>query len=304
MVIQGDDDVGIEGNTNLEHYNKQIIPQEEKQMIVDMQNKIKNSVKLGKSNSQFTTSQSQTTNQDIKITKESSTRSGGLKSMLLNHLSTQKKIKDVIDNREFRIVTGADDGHVFFWNIPYDLINEEKERIALELTPGVPNRRGLSMKKSNSTKLSNIAGSVGFRKIPEFKPKFELFLSGYAQVQNIVINGDYLITLDNDSTTSIFKCEIDKPIYAPSKPNPSEVTNEKTKSSPINLPSVGPINTASSGSRRQGGFKVGWNKRATGDDDTENEEMEMSPGKEVGKETQLVSEEDEKMDEGINVPQF
>ena len=84
------------------------------------------------------------------------------------------------------------------------------------------------MKKNNSTKLSNVAGSIGYRKIPEFKPKYELFLSGYAQVQNIVINGDYLITLDNDSTTSIFKCEIDKPVYALPKPNPSEVTNEKT----------------------------------------------------------------------------
>ena len=58
-------------------------------------------------------------------------RSGNMKSLLLNRLATQKgKIIDVIDNREFRIVTGADDGHVFFWNIPYDLINEAK--IALE----------------------------------------------------------------------------------------------------------------------------------------------------------------------------
>jgi hypothetical protein len=38
------------------------------------------------------------------------------------------------------------------------------------------------MKKNNSTKLSNVAGSIGYRKIPEFKPKYELFLSGYAQV--------------------------------------------------------------------------------------------------------------------------
>jgi hypothetical protein len=37
------------------------------------------------------------------------------------------------------------------------------------------------MSKKNS-KMSSNAVSVGFRKIPEFKPKFELFLSGYAQV--------------------------------------------------------------------------------------------------------------------------
>jgi hypothetical protein len=47
-------------------------------------------------------------------------------SILLNKLATQKKIKDEIDNREYRLVTGGDDGHVFFWNIPYDFINEAK----------------------------------------------------------------------------------------------------------------------------------------------------------------------------------
>jgi len=95
-------------------------------------------------------------------------------------------------------------------------------------------------------------------------------------VQNIIINGDYLITLDNDSTTSIFKCEIDRPIYAPA-PKQLPETNDTTEKagSPINLPSVGPINTASSGARRKG-FKVGWNKRADGDEDTDNEEMEIT----------------------------
>lgn len=100
-----------------------------------------------------------------------------MKSLLLNKLATQKgKIVDVIDNREFRIVTGADDGHVFFWNIPYDLINEAK--IALENSKKEPMPR-LSMSKKNS-KMSSSAAAPGFRKIPEFKPKFELFLSGYA----------------------------------------------------------------------------------------------------------------------------
>lgn len=67
---------------------------------------------------------------------------------------------------------------MFFWNIPYDLISEAK--IALENSKGEPKGR-LSMSKKNS-KMSSNAVSVGFRKIPEFKPKFELFLSGYAQV--------------------------------------------------------------------------------------------------------------------------
>jgi hypothetical protein len=71
---------------------------------------------------------------------------------------------------------------VFFWNIPYDLISEAKDyqKIALENSKGEPKGR-LSMSKKNS-KMSSNAVSVGFRKIPEFKPKFELFLSGYAQV--------------------------------------------------------------------------------------------------------------------------
>lgn len=48
------------------------------------------------------------------------------RSILLNKLATQKKINDDFDNREYRLVTGGDDGHVFFWNIPYDFINEAK----------------------------------------------------------------------------------------------------------------------------------------------------------------------------------
>jgi len=51
-------------------------------------------------------------------------------SILLNKLATQKKIKDEIDNREYRLVTGGDDGHLFFWNIPYDFINEAKAHYA------------------------------------------------------------------------------------------------------------------------------------------------------------------------------
>ena len=43
-----------------------------------------------------------------------------------------------------------------------------------------------------------MGAAVGF-KIPEFKPKYELFLSGYAQIQNIIINKDYLIAMVEDS---------------------------------------------------------------------------------------------------------
>lgn len=46
--------------------------------------------------------------------------------MLLDRLATQKKIKDQFEQREFRLITGGDDGHVFFWNIPYDLVSEAK----------------------------------------------------------------------------------------------------------------------------------------------------------------------------------
>ena len=48
------------------------------------------------------------------------------RSILLNKLATQKKISDDLDNREYRLVTGGDDGHVFFWNIPFDYVNEAR----------------------------------------------------------------------------------------------------------------------------------------------------------------------------------
>lgn len=49
--------------------------------------------------------------------------------------------------------------------------------------------------------------------------------------------------MDNDNTTSIFKCTIEKPAIR----NDYELS-EKNIGSPINFPSVGPIN-ASSGVR-------------------------------------------------------
>jgi len=29
--------------------------------------------------------------------------------------------------REYRLLTGSDDGYIFFWNIPFDLVNETKQ---------------------------------------------------------------------------------------------------------------------------------------------------------------------------------
>jgi len=46
--------------------------------------------------------------------------------MLLNKLAIQKKFVESFDSREYRLVTGSDDGNIFFWNIPYDLVNDSK----------------------------------------------------------------------------------------------------------------------------------------------------------------------------------
>jgi hypothetical protein len=49
MADNLDDDVGVEGNTNLEKYkNKGATEEEEKQMILNMNNKIKNTVDKSK----------------------------------------------------------------------------------------------------------------------------------------------------------------------------------------------------------------------------------------------------------------
>ena len=103
------------------------------------------------------------------------------KSMLLKKLATQKKIQEDVDNREYRLVSGSDDGYVFFWNIPHDLINQAKSLQASiqgekKLTSNPSGRP--SLVKRTSVKY----GQSFSRKIPEFKPKYELFLTGYAQI--------------------------------------------------------------------------------------------------------------------------
>jgi hypothetical protein len=50
------------------------------------------------------------------------------------------------------------------------------------------------------------------RKIPEFKPKFELYLSGYAQVQNLILQNDIIVALDNDSTVTIMRTNFSYPL--------------------------------------------------------------------------------------------
>jgi len=131
----------------------------------------------------------------------------------LNKLATQKKINDDFDNREYRLVTGGDDGHVFFWNIPYDFINEAKAYQAqVSGEKKLSNQRQLTLgKRGAGIKYLNPAHSIQNRKIPEIKPKYELFLSGYAQIQNLILSNEYLVALDNDNTVSVLKCTIVKP---------------------------------------------------------------------------------------------
>ena len=119
----------------------------------------------------------------------------------------------MIDDKEYRIVTASDDGYVLFWNIPNDLVTEAKAHrnaaIASESTRG-QNSTGnrLTISKKN-VKVGGAFPSSSFqRKIPELKPKYELYLAGYAQLQNLIMCNEYLIALDNDSNVSILKCKI------------------------------------------------------------------------------------------------
>ena len=104
----------------------------------------------------------------MKVLSLNSNREAG-KSMLLNKLAVQNKFIESFDSREYRLVTGSDDGHIFFWNIPYDLVNESKNWHA--------NERLQSPKKVGKIDSSHHRSSF---RIPEIKPKYELMLSGYA----------------------------------------------------------------------------------------------------------------------------
>lgn len=142
--------------------------------------------------------------------KTSSQMPAKQKSMLLKKLATQKKIQEDVDNREYRLVSGSDDGNIFFWNIPHDLINQAKslqasiqgEKKMGNSAPGRP-----SLVKRTSVKY----GPAFSRKIPEFKPKYELYLTGYAQIQSLLLQNDLLVALDNDNTVSVIRTSFSYP---------------------------------------------------------------------------------------------
>ena len=67
--------------------------------------------------------------------------------------------------------------------------------------------------------LNKSKGKRSHKKIPEFKPKYELYLSAYANIQSLQLCNEYLIALDNDNTCSILKSRIIKPTPLPVAPN-------------------------------------------------------------------------------------
>jgi hypothetical protein len=54
-------------------------------------------------------------------------------------------------------------------------------------------------------------GQAFSRKIPEFKPKYELYLTGYAQIQSLLLQNDLLVALDNDNTVSMIRTSFSYP---------------------------------------------------------------------------------------------
>ena len=123
------------------------------------------------------------------------------KSALLKKLATQKKIQEDVDNREYRLISGSDDGYIFFWNIPHDLINQAKTLQATIQGDKTQGQSRASILKRSQAKF----GQNFSRKIPEFKPKYELYLTGYAQIQSILLQNDFLVALDNDNTVSVIR---------------------------------------------------------------------------------------------------
>lgn len=83
-------------------------------------------------------------------------------SLLLNKLVTQHKIKENYDKREYRVITGSDDGYMYFWNIPHDYVSLAKNFYATQIANPLSSRAKLGYK------------------VPEIKAKHEVLLSGYA----------------------------------------------------------------------------------------------------------------------------
>lgn len=185
------DDGGLEGSANFYHYKGQKKNAEEEKQILNIKNKIKETVDKGRKNdkgSSHTKELSASPDQEHKIGKahfdnrkaSNVSASHRSRSILLSKLATQKKIKDDFDNREYRLVTGSDDGYVFFWNLPYDFINEAKAHQALLAGDRRPHRQSTLVKRGTTNKYIGAGQSSQARKIPEIKAKYELYLSGYA----------------------------------------------------------------------------------------------------------------------------
>ena len=125
-----------------------------------MKNKIRNTVNTSRNAYKPTESDAPPVKIGQKMGSNSEVRQS---SVLLSKLVTQHKIKENFDHREYRIITGSDDGYIFFWNIPHNLVIEAKNY----------HRNMVSQVQSNQRMKSSY-------KIPEIKPKHELILSGYA----------------------------------------------------------------------------------------------------------------------------
>ena len=211
--MQGIDDVGVEGNTNLDMYKKNK-SSEEKQTIQNLQNQIKQTVGRGKQATYGKTDSLAEQLEDALPTltmgrRTSSHLQAKQKSMLLKKLATQKKIQEDVDNREYRLVSGSDDGYVFFWNIPHDLISQAKS-----LQASIQGEKKLgnnSLSRPSLAKRTSVKYGQASRKIPEFKPKYELFLTGYAQIQSILLHNELLVALDNDNTVSVIRTSFTYP---------------------------------------------------------------------------------------------
>lgn len=108
-------------------------------------------------------------------------------------------------------MTGSDDGYIFFWNIPYDLINQARSQQAAlqgeKKLAGSPQGKLSMIRRASHAKF----GQGYSRRIPEFKPKYELYLTGYAQIQCLLIHNELIVALDNDNTVSMIKTSFSHP---------------------------------------------------------------------------------------------
>ena len=187
------DEAGLDGSTNLHYFKGQKKNAEEEKQIANIKNQIKATVDKGRKNDKppgpgrgglmSPDHEGRAGKAHFENRKASNvSASHRSRSILLSKLATQKKIKDDFDNREYRLVTGSDDGHVFFWNLPYDFIHEARAHQAQLAGDRKPSqhRQSTLVKRGTSGKYMGGGQSSQTRRIPEVKPRYELFLSGYA----------------------------------------------------------------------------------------------------------------------------